>query len=110
LGDLGAAAAATGAGASATASVRLFDRNMLVPLQPFVEGRDSNSLLEDVFGVSERPEEAQREIDAIARLLDEERYEEARTMLDAAEERLGPDDPAVIRSRWILAREAPEEV
>ncbi|TKD08379.1 AAA family ATPase [Polyangium fumosum] len=88
--------------------VRVFDNNKLVPIQPFVEGRDTNSLLEDVFGVPERPEKEQREIDELSRVLDEERYEEGRAMLARLEQRLGPDDPAVIRARWILEREAPE--
>jgi len=85
--------------------VRIFDQNRIMPAQPFVEGRDSNSLLEDVFGVPERPEKDQREIDALARFLDDERYEEGRAMLEALEAKLGPDDPAMIRARWILERE-----
>ncbi|UQA54922.1 AAA family ATPase [Polyangium aurulentum] len=86
--------------------VRVLDRNVLVPLQPFVEGRDTNSLLEDVFGVPDRPAEAQREIDLLSRLLDDEEYEQAAAVLEALEARLGPDDPAVIRARWTLDREA----
>ncbi|MRG91945.1 AAA family ATPase [Polyangium spumosum] len=88
--------------------VRVFENNKLVPMQPFVEGRDTNSLLEDVFGVPERPEKDQGEIDELSRILDDERYEEGRVLLGQLEERLGPDDPAVIRARWILEREAPE--
>jgi predicted ATP-binding protein involved in virulence len=86
--------------------VRVLQDNALVDARPFVEGRDSNSLLEDVLGVSERPEDVRARIDAMSRLLDEERYEEASTALEGLEAQLGPDDPAVLRARWILDREA----
>jgi predicted ATP-binding protein involved in virulence len=89
--------------------VRVLDRNTLVPLRPFVEGRDTNSLLEDVFGVPDRPAKAQREIDVLSRLLDDEEYEQAAAVLEALEAKLGPDDPAVIRARWTLDREAVAE-
>jgi predicted ATP-binding protein involved in virulence len=86
--------------------VRVLARNALVDAQPFVEGRDTNSLLEDVLGVAERPEGVQARIDEMSRLLDDERYEQAKEQLDGLAEKLGPDDPAVIRARWILDREA----
>jgi predicted ATP-binding protein involved in virulence len=86
--------------------VRVLERSALVPLRPFVEGRDTNSLLEDVFGVPDRPAKAQREIDELSRLLDDEEYEKAAVVLEALEGKLGPDDPAMIRARWTLDREA----
>src|SRR5262249_49189916 len=39
--------------------IRLLDRNRLVAEEPYVEGRDSNEILEDVFGVTSRPEAVQ---------------------------------------------------
>jgi predicted ATP-binding protein involved in virulence len=89
--------------------LRIFQENKLVEAVPFIEGRDSNGLLEDVLGVPERPEEMQAKIDEVARLLDEERYAPAAKALAALEAKLGPDDPAVIRARWILDREAVPE-
>jgi predicted ATP-binding protein involved in virulence len=86
--------------------LRVLSDNALLPARPFVEGRDTNSLLEDVLGVPERPEAVRAQIDEMARVLDEGRYEEAKTLVDALEAHLGPDDPAVIRARWILDREA----
>lgn len=85
--------------------VRILERNKIIPIQPFVEGRDTNSLLEDVFGVSERPEGAQAELDDLARLLDDEAYEDAAQRLQHLEAQFGPDDPAMTRARWILDRE-----
>lgn len=87
--------------------VRILDRNALVPLHPFVEGRDTNSLLEDVFGVPARPAEAQREIDVLSCLLDDEEYEQAAAVVEVLAGKLGPDDSAVIRARRTLDREAP---
>jgi predicted ATP-binding protein involved in virulence len=86
--------------------MRVLDRGALLPLRPFVEGRDTNSLLEDVFGVSDRPQGTQDEIDEVAQLLDDEAYASAEEKLAHIEARLGPDDPAVIRARWTLEREA----
>jgi predicted ATP-binding protein involved in virulence len=86
--------------------VRVLVSNTLLGTRPFVEGRDANSLLEDVLAVAERPEDMRARLDEVARLLDDERYEQAAERLDGLEAQLGPDDPAVIRARWILAREA----
>jgi predicted ATP-binding protein involved in virulence len=86
--------------------VRVFKNNALVDAQPFVEGRDTNSLLEDIFGVPERPRDVGARIDEMSRLLDAEKYEPGAKLLDALEAQLGPDDPAVIRARWILDYEA----
>lgn len=72
----------------------------------FVEGRDSNSLLEDLFGVPERPVEAQERLHQLALLIDEERSAEAAKLLNELEAVLGPDDPEMIRARWRLDLEA----
>jgi hypothetical protein len=90
--------------------VRLLHDNARVTEPVFVEGRDTNGLLEDVFGVPERPQEAQEKVDALFRLLDDERYDEARDALDDLQQMLGPDDSAIVRARWMLDTEtrAPE--
>lgn len=86
--------------------LRVLANNALVEARPFVEGRDSNSLLEDVLGVPERPDDVRAKIDEMFRVLDDERYEQGRALLDGLEAQLGPDDPAVIRAHWILDHEA----
>jgi hypothetical protein len=40
--------------------------------------------------------------------LEDERFAEARAHLARLEERLGPDDSAIVRARWILDTEAPQ--
>jgi predicted ATP-binding protein involved in virulence len=79
-----------------------------VPAQ-FVEGRDSNSLLEDVFGEPYRPAPTQEDLKRLGRLIHEEKYDEARTMLAELEQRLGPDDPALVRARFELDLETVPE-
>ncbi len=69
---------------------------------PFVEGRDTNSLLEDVFGEPYRPAPTKEDLKLLARLIHEEKYEEARAMVNELEQRLGPDDPGLARARFEL--------
>jgi predicted ATP-binding protein involved in virulence len=87
--------------------IRLLDRNRLVGAEFYVEGRDSNALLEDIFGVSSRPEHVQAEIDVLFRMIEDEDYEGARTQLALLQQRLGPDDAAMIKATWFLDTEAP---
>ncbi|HEX8109211.1 MAG TPA: AAA family ATPase [Kofleriaceae bacterium] len=85
--------------------VRLLDRNQLVSAKPYVEGRDSSEILEDVFGVPARPEEVKAEIKEVYQLIEAARFAEARARLDKLEERLGPHDAELIRVRWLLDTE-----
>lgn len=75
---------------------------------PFVEGRDTNSLLEDVFGEPYRPAPTQQELNKLARLVHEEDYAAAETTLAELEQRLGPTDPALQRARFELRLERSE--
>lgn len=79
--------------------VRLFDNNRLIDAELFVEGRASNELLTDVFGVLPRPAATARELDELFRLLDLEDYDTARVRFDELVARLGPDDAAMVRAR-----------
>jgi predicted ATP-binding protein involved in virulence len=85
--------------------VRLLDRNQLVSGKPYVEGRDSGELLEDVFGVPPRPGEVKAEIKEVYQLIEAAQFAEARARLDKLEERLGPHDAELIRVRWLLDTE-----
>ncbi len=86
--------------------VRLFENNRLVDADLFVEGRASNELLTDVFGVPARPESTARELERLFHLLDTERYADARAKLAELEAQLGTDDAELVRARWILETEA----
>jgi predicted ATP-binding protein involved in virulence len=88
--------------------IRLLDRNQLVADKAYVEGRDANQILEDVFGVSPRPEDVQLEIDVMYRLIEDEEFAAARVRLAALQQRLGPEDSEIVRARWILETEETE--
>lgn len=68
----------------------------------FVEGRDTNGLLETVFGIAPRPAEMQRELHKLFVYLDDERFAEAKPLLETLETKLGPNDEAMVRARWLL--------
>lgn len=80
---------------------------VLVPGQPparipYAQGRDSNTLLEDVFGVPERPAEDAAEIRVLADLIDRGNLAASRAKLAELEGKLGRDDPDVVRCRtWL---------
>jgi predicted ATP-binding protein involved in virulence len=82
--------------------IRMLDQNRLVADEPHVEGRDTNAILEDVFGVPSRSEALQAEIDTLYRLIEDGDFAGARAQLDTLLTRLGPDDVAMVRARWIL--------
>lgn len=67
-----------------------------------VKGKDTNALLEDIFGEPSRPQEMQRELDRLAGLIDEAKLEEARGLLSALRERLGADDADIVRAEWAV--------
>jgi predicted ATP-binding protein involved in virulence len=72
------------------------------PTSPFVQGRDSNSLLEDVFEVSERPLEMKEQLETLSELIDRDDLEAARNRLAELEKLLGPEDPAIVRAQTEL--------
>ncbi len=82
--------------------LRATESGRSVEAVPFVEGRDSNSLLLDVFGELERPLAWRQELDALHVLIDEGELAKAREKLGAIEARFGSDDPEVVRARWSI--------
>ena len=65
-------------------------------------GRDSNALLEDVMEVTSRPAAVQDQIRELFASVDDERYPDARRLLEELERDLGPDDGDLVRARWML--------
>lgn len=66
------------------------------------EGRDSNAILEEIMDVRERDDASQAELDEIARLIDRDELEPARTAIDRLAARWGEDDREVVRLRTAL--------
>ncbi len=86
----------------ASESLRLLTREGGVRPVLHAEGRDSNSLLEDLFGVPERPTGAREEIAALFALIDAMDWNAANDKLAVLLERLGPDDPDLTRARAVI--------
>ena len=80
--------------------VRMLDGSPVAREVGPVQGRDSNSLLEDIFGDSDRPKGERNAIAGLFEHIDRGQWPEAREALDRLELQLGPDDPEMIRARW----------
>ena len=75
----------------------------LVRVTPHTYGRDSNSILGEVFGVPERPADIEAKIREVATLLDDERLPEAKAALDELLSILGEHDTEILRLRTVLS-------
>lgn len=72
----------------------------LVKDTPHTFGRDSNSILWDIFGVEKRPPESKLEFEKLYRLMDDpDKIKETENMLRDVEEKYGYYDEEVIRAR-----------
>jgi predicted ATP-binding protein involved in virulence len=65
-------------------------------------GRDPSALLDVLFEVSPREETTAKAVRHVARLLDDERLDEARVELEKLERSLGGEDAEVVRLRTIM--------
>lgn len=65
-------------------------------------GRDPSALLDALFEVSPREETTAKAVRHVARLLDDERLDEARVELEKLERSLGGEDAEVVRLRTIM--------
>jgi predicted ATP-binding protein involved in virulence len=66
------------------------------------EGREPNALASEIYGVPLRPPEIEAEIRLISQLIDSERFDEARTALEALRETLGDHDTGIVRLQTAL--------
>lgn len=74
----------------------------LVEKTPHTYGRDSNSILFDIMGVLERPEEIKLLLKECYRCIDEDRVSDAEMKINELESILGQNDQEVLRSKTIL--------
>lgn len=75
--------------------VRMLEDFVIVQTAPS-HGRDTNSILTDVFGVLDRPAEFRKRLSAIAIAIDDGRLEDASQGLSELKERVGDSDPDVL--------------
>ena len=72
----------------------------LVEKTPHTYGKDTNSILYDLFGVTARPEHAKKEFNELYRLLDDPKQEAAAIkMLNEMEEKYGKNDPDLMEAK-----------
>jgi predicted ATP-binding protein involved in virulence len=83
-------------------SLRVLQRDGTITGAAYTAGRDTNSLLREVFGVGERPADAQARIDAAEAMLGDGDLDAARRALRALSEDLGPDDDVIRGLAWEL--------
>lgn len=70
------------------------------PIEPY--GKDANVLLEDVFSSPSRPGKIAEDLDELFRLIDDDKTEEARKLLNALRDRIGNDEPEFARAELLL--------
>lgn len=86
--------------------MKLLVNGQIVP-DLFTEGRDTNGLLEEIFGIAPRPIEMQRKLTDLFELIDKEKFDDATNRLNELERVLGPHDEAVLRAHWSLSMANP---
>lgn len=83
----------------ARSQVFLLENFKVIREVPHTLGRDSNTLLQDVFNVPERPEAAKLEFEKLYRILDNpQKREEAKGLLQEMSQKYGADDPEIQRA------------
>jgi predicted ATP-binding protein involved in virulence len=89
-------------GSVARDSIFVLDDFRLYPASSPTKGRDGNSILIDLMGLSEHPPETAARLRVIAELLDEEHLAQARLAIDELAHDLGDSDREVVRLRSLL--------
>jgi predicted ATP-binding protein involved in virulence len=83
------------------ATFLLRDGRVIRPSRSF--GRDSNLILEELMGTPSRPVWAEAQLTALYEAIDEEEMDVARQQLNALEQQLGVEDPALTAARALLS-------
>ncbi len=73
-----------------------------VKVTPHTLGRDNNSILYDLMGVKQRPEQTQQKLDKLYKLIDDGNEFEAQNLLEKLSEDLGENDIAIVQARVSL--------
>jgi predicted ATP-binding protein involved in virulence len=67
-------------------------------------GRDSNQILEDLMGVSERPQEIKDNLRDLFRLIDQGNLDSAKQLRQNLADEIGEDDPEFVRADVLIRR------
>ncbi|GAA6620573.1 AAA family ATPase [Scytonema sp. NUACC26] len=67
-------------------------------------GRDSNTILEDIMGVAERPQQIKDGLDRLFRLIDGGNLDSAKQLRQNLADEIGEDDPEFVRADVLIRR------
>lgn len=82
--------------------VFLIEDFQLVEKTPHTYGRDIGSILFDVMAVLDRPDDIKKRLEKCSRLIDADKFDDARRELAELEAMLGPNDPEILRAKSML--------
>jgi len=74
----------------------------IVEKTPHTKGRDSNSVLYELMGLEERPKFYRDKLSQLYRLIDDEKFDEARDILAELTEKFGEHDTEIVRANMHL--------
>jgi predicted ATP-binding protein involved in virulence len=77
--------------------------NKIVEVTPHIEGRDSNSILSELFGVDERPERFKNQLKQLYNAIDDENLSEAKKILAELTVAFGEQDTEIVRANLHLS-------
>jgi predicted ATP-binding protein involved in virulence len=80
----------------------ILENGALVKTTPHTQGRDSNSILYELFGVEERPREYRHKINAFYDALEDEKFDDAKAVLTELTELFGEQDSEIVRAKLHL--------
>lgn len=84
----------------------LSDSGVTTPVRSF--GIDSNRVLEEVMDAPSRNDSIRALLTKLFRMIDDEKFVEARQVLPKLDAEIGPDDPEITRARALMAFLEPE--
>ncbi len=83
-------------------SIFILDNFQIKDYKPYTEGRDSNSILQDVFGVEKHTPHYKELIEKLYNLIDAEKAKEAKAILLELAQHWGEDDSEVKRAQMYI--------
>jgi predicted ATP-binding protein involved in virulence len=84
-------------------NVFILEDGNIVKLTPHTLGRDSNSILYELMGVTKRPEPYQKQLDRCFDLIDEGKMNEAKQALQKLAESWGENDSEIVRATTLMS-------
>ena len=85
-----------------SSSILLIDNDVVKPLAVYTQGRDLNSISNDVFGIPARPKEYTEKLSKLYWFIEEENATEAQKLLNELQQLWGEHDSEIFRAKLYL--------